>query len=125
MIQTVPLVTAIRSTRLVLEAAVGYRNSLYKFMWVPNKCNYHENIEKNVVSSYLDCPLGFVTMEGDIWGKHLGAPHVSLEECANQCRAMTNCRSFSHSKSKNQCKLMDKKTPTNEKYKHYMFCSRT
>ena len=48
-------------------------------------------------------------MEGDIWGKHLGAPHVSLEECANQCRAMTNCRSFSHSKSKTQCKLMDKK----------------
>ena len=36
LIQTVHLVTAIRSTKLVLEAAVGYRNSLYKFMWVPN-----------------------------------------------------------------------------------------
>ena len=49
LIQTVHLVTAIRSTKLVLEAAVGYRNSLYKFMWVKNaiamkilkKMSYH------------------------------------------------------------------------------------
>ena len=58
LIQTVHLVTAIRSTRLVLEAAVGYRNSLYKFMWVPNNAITMKILKKCRIIIFR-LPIGF------------------------------------------------------------------
>ena len=71
------------------------------------------------------CPSGFVKMEGDIRGEHLGASHMSLDECADQCKVMEDCNSFHHSPSMNHCKLMAGRMPTDIKYADYMFCSKT
>ena len=50
--------------------------------------------------------------------------NISLNECANKCKAKRECNSFTHSVTKKNCKLMDGKRPSDTKIEDYQFCSK-
>ena len=76
-------------------------------------------------SIFLACPPSYLEMDGDVQGGGLtGGYASSLEQCKNDCDSQHDCNSFSHSMSKNWCKLMAEKTPTHTQYGDAQFCSK-
>ena len=71
------------------------------------------------------CPTGYLPMDGDVSGGGLtGGYDATLQTCKKDCDARNVCHSFSHSISKEECKLMAESTPTQEKWQDYQFCSK-
>ena len=80
-------------------------------------CNTHD--------TFSACPNGYIIMEGDVSGPGLtGGYAATLKECRNDCDARSDCNSFAHSLSIEQCKLMKEKKPTQSKYHDYQFCQK-
>ena len=64
-------------------------------------------------------------MDGDVSGGGLtGGYDATLQKCKNDCDARKDCYSFSHSISKQECKLMAESKPTHGKWQDYQFCSK-
>ena len=64
-------------------------------------------------------------MNGDVPGAGLtGEYDSSLQNCAEDCNARTNCNGFAHSKTNHSCKLVEQKQPTAPRHGDYQFCSK-
>ena len=71
------------------------------------------------------CPPGYLAMDGDVSGGGLtGGYSATLYKCKYDCDDRYDCNSFSHSISRNWCKLMAEKTPTHPQHMHEQFCSK-
>ena len=71
------------------------------------------------------CPVGYLAMNGDVPGTGLlGGYSASLDKCKNDCDGRSNCNSFMHSTSSDQCVLYEELTPTSPKYLDYQFCKK-
>ena len=70
------------------------------------------------------CPTGYNPEDGDIPGAGLTSIKATLDECKRACNERNDCRSFVHSISNGNCKLMAGSEPTGPKYGDYQFCSK-
>ena len=73
---------------------------------------------------YLECAVGYIPETGDIPGDGLEPGFdSSLQRCADECTEKNECKSFSFSKSRNECKLMKDYYPTDEDpFQDFQFC---
>ena len=82
--------------------------------------------------SLLECPTGYVRLVGDVpngdqFGGGFTNKATSLQDCADQCSAWSNCRSFEYNKESNQCFRNSQREPTVCDYYHHrgwLFCSK-
>ena len=60
------------------------------------------------------CPAGFISFDGGIAGDGISLHAATFEKCTLDCKANHECRSFTHSKQKNICKLFSEPLPTGQ-----------
>ena len=74
---------------------------------------------------YLACPDRFEAFDGDVRGGGLtGGYDASIQKCADDCTARSDCNGFVHSEDQQSCKLVNEKQPTASKWQDFQFCSK-
>ena len=65
-------------------------------------------------------------MDGYVYGRGLTGPGyaATLEKCKNDCDARNDCHFFAHSISKQKCRLIEQRIPTDKKFQDYQVCSK-
>ena len=77
----------------------------------------------NINHVFSVCPTGYEANDGDVnHGGLTGGYSASLEKCKTDCDAKSECHSFVHSISGNQCKLLAEAEPTHPKDQDGQFC---
>ena len=72
------------------------------------------------------CETGYFEQNGDVAGSGLAIHRdtATSKECAQHCNGNVDCNSYEHSTADQDCKLLDEKAPTHEKFEDYTFCTK-